>query len=259
MRLKRKKEVKRKNKSGIFNKKDYIGSNDNSGKAIIGDKLPFSASEAYKLLRTNLDFSITNEKECKMFGFISALPGEGKTTTAINTAYTIAENGQSVLLIEGDLRLPSISKKINVQPRPGLSNCLVGNAELGAAIHPSKLNPKFDIMPAGDLPPNPAELLDSKQMKSLLQTLADTYDTIIVDLPPIGIVTDGLILTKMLDGVILVVKENYCEKGALADTVRKLEFTDAKILGFVLNGAGGSGKDSYGKYDKCGKYGKYGK
>ena len=243
--------MRMKKKKKLFTRKGLLKANDSRSqeKSLIGDKLPFSAAEAYKLLRTNLDFSVAESKRCKIYGFISALPGEGKTTTAINTAYTIGETGQHVLLIEADLRLPSISKKINVPVKPGLSNYLVGNKDLASMIFPSKIHSNLDIMPAGDLPPNPAELLDSKGMKELLERLSDVYDTIIIDLPPIGVVTDGLILTKMVDGMVLVVKEDYCDKKALDDTIRKLQFADAKILGFVMNGAGSQGS-KYGNYSK---------
>lgn len=225
---------------------------------IIGDKLPFSAAEAYKLLRTNLDFSITKESRCKIFGFISALPGEGKTTTAVNTAYTIAQTGQKVLLVEADLRLPTVAKKLHVASRPGLSNCLVGSARCTEVIQSTELNHNLFVLAAGDLPPNPAELLDSKQMKDILDTLSETFDTIIIDMPPIGVVTDGLILSRMVDGMILVVRENYCEKGALDDTVRKLNFAGAKVLGFVMSAAGAGDGGKSGKYGKYGKYGKSG-
>ena len=245
-----------------FGKKPKLPKQSNHFKDadIIGDKLPFSAAEAYKLLRTNLDFSITKESRCKIFGFISALPGEGKTTTAVNTAYTIAQTGQKVLLVEADLRLPTVAKKLHVASRPGLSNCLVGSAKCTEVIQSTELNHNLFVLAAGDLPPNPAELLDSKQMKDILDTLSETFDTIIIDMPPIGVVTDGLILSRMVDGMILVVRENYCEKGALDDTVRKLNFAGAKVLGLVMSaaGAGDSGKSGkYGRYSKYGKSGGY--
>ena len=130
----------------------------------IGDNLTFAAAEAYKLLRTNLNFSIPESKGCKVIGVTSALRGEGKSTTAVNMAYTMAQAGGKVLLIEADLRLPTLSKRLHVKPKPGLSNLLVGQCSGNDIIQKSELLSNLWVITAGDIPPNPAELLGSEPM-----------------------------------------------------------------------------------------------
>ena len=225
---------------------------------IIGNKLSFGAAEAYKLLRTNLTFSLPDTDGCKIIGVTSALRGEGKSTTSINMAYTIAQTGQKVLLVEGDLRLPTMAKRLRVASKPGLSNLLAGQATEHDAIQPSRLIDNFWVITAGDTPPNPAELLESKQMYSQLKRFTSAFDVIIIDLPPVNVVSDALIVSKMVNGIVLVVRQDYCDKGSLDGAVHQLQFVDAKILGFVLSGSDYQEKSyrHYGHYKKS-HYGSY--
>lgn len=235
-------------------------SNTLEGSAIC-ENMNFAASEAYKRLRTNILFSFADNSACRVVGVTSALRGEGKSITAINIAYTMAINGKKVLLIDADMRIPSISKKLELPKGTGLSNLLVGLdkvTETFQRYNCSKHDIGFDIIPAGDLPPNPAELLGSKRMSSLLNSLKQHYDYIFIDLPPICAVSDALIVSKVTDGMIVVVRQDYCRTDTLKDTVQQLEFVEANIIGFVYNGAS-DGSGSYGKYGKYGKYSKYSK
>lgn len=220
----------------------------------IGNNLSFAAAEAYKLLRTNLDFSIPAEKGCKVIGVTSALRGEGKSTTAVNIAYTMAQSGGKVLLLEADLRLPTVSRRLGVKSRPGISNLLIGQCSGNEILQKSGLIPNLWVASAGDIPPNPAELLGSQQMALTIQAMADVFDVMIVDLPPVTAVSDALIVSKLVDGMVIVVRQDYCDRGALDEVVRQLRFVDGKILGFVMTGAD-TQKKGYKRYGK--PYGDY--
>lgn len=220
----------------------------------VGNNLSFAAAEAYKLLRTNLDFSLPAEKNCKIIGVTSSLKGEGKSTTSINIAYTMAQSGGKVLLMEADLRLPTLAKRLRVKSKPGISNLLVGKCCGNDILQRSGLLSNLWVTTAGDIPPNPAELLGSEQMKQTLKVMSEVFDVIIVDLPPVTAVSDALIISKMVDGIVLVVRQDYCDKAALDDVVRQLRFVDGKVLGFVMTGAD-TQKKGYKRYGKT--YGDY--
>ncbi len=215
---------------------------------VLGDNLNFAASEAYKLLRTNLEFCVPQNDRCQIIGVTSAMRGEGKTTTSINTAYTIAQTGKKVLLLEADMRLPNIARRLGLRRNPGLSNTLSSGHVPQEFLQQSKLVGDFWVITSGDCPPNPAELLGSEKMSHLVQELMKHFDVIIMDLPPLGIVTDALTASKLLDGVVVVVRERMCTRKGLADVVNKLNFVSAKVLGFVLTGSNVAEK-SY-KYKK---------
>lgn len=219
----------------------------------LGDNLTFAAAEAYKLLRTNLNFSIPDSKGCKIIGVTSALRGEGKSTTSVNIAYTMAQAGGKVLLIEADLRLPTLSKRLRVKAKPGLSNLLVGQCNGNDIIQKSGLISNLWVITAGDIPPNPAELLGSDPMAVTLQAMANVFDVIIVDLPPVTAVSDALIVSKLVNGMVIVVRQEYCDRGSVDEVVRQLRFADAKILGFVMTGAD-TQKKGYKRYGTYGDY-----
>lgn len=222
----------------------------------LGENLSFAAAEAYKLLRTNLNFSLPAVDGCKIIGVTSTLKGEGKSTTSVNIAYTMAQTGHKVLLMEMDMRLPTLAKRIRVKAKPGLSNLLVGQCGGNDIIQKSGLLPNLWVVSAGDIPPNPAELLGSRNMEKTLGALADIFDVIIVDLPPVTAVSDAVIVSKLLHGMVVVVRQDYCDRSSLEDTVRQLRFADAKILGFVMTGATTQSKN-YKKYGGYGSYGDY--
>lgn len=206
-------------------------------KKLIGGNLSFAAAEAYKVLRTNLEFTLPRTKKCRIIGITSALRGEGKSTTALNIAYTMAQTGDRVLLIEADMRLPTLANRLRVKQKPGLSNLLVGQCEGKDVLQKSGLISTLWVMTAGDIPPNPAELLGSEPMALTLQAMTEFFDVIIVDQPPVNAVTDSLVLSKMMDGILLLVQQGYCDRAALNEAVRQLQFVDARILGFVMTGA----------------------
>jgi capsular exopolysaccharide synthesis family protein len=209
--------------------------------------LSFAAAEAYKMLRTNIFFSLPDDKKCHIIGVTSSMRGEGKSTTSVNLAYSLAEAGKKVLLIDADMRLPSIAKKMEIPNDLGLSDILVNAGDkVGISIHKTLVNENWHIMTSGSIPPNPSELLGSNRMKKLLEVLSEKYEFIIVDLPPVTVVTDATILSPVLDGIAVVVKENSTDKRALNECVRLLRMSEAKILGFVMT----SVKEDRGTYRK---------
>lgn len=214
----------------------------------LGGNISFDAAEAYKLLRTNLNFSLPDENRCKIIGVTSSIRGEGKSTTAVNLAYTMAQTGGNILLLEADLRLPKLAKRLKVSSRPGVTNLLIGQCKGNDVLQKSGLIDNLWVITAGSIPPNPAEMMGSNQMKNLLSTLAGSFDVIIVDLPPVTVVTDALLLSKLVNGMIVVVRQNYCDKKALDETVRQLQFAETKILGFVMTGSDYQKKKEYYRY-----------
>ena len=227
---------------------------------MFGSNLSFASREAYKLLRTNILFALPDieEDRAHIIGVTSSLRGEGKSTSAINLSASLAEMNKKVLLLEADLRLPSVKLKLSVKPRPGVTNALADKSAPFIQSYPiSEINgaPVYiDILVAGDIPPNPSELLSSSRMRQLLDWLSVRYDYIIMDLPPITAVTDALIATKLVDGMILVVRNEHADRHSLSEAIRQIHFVEGNLLGFVFTCATSSGA-GYGKKYKY-KYGK---
>lgn len=217
-----------------------------------GPDLSFQASEAYKLLRTNILFSFASDKSCYVVGVTSAMRGEGKSTTSINLAYTFAEAGKKTLLIDADLRIPEVAKKLALPSKPGLSNVLVDIDSSSGVIKVSSLNDKLFVLTSGDIPPNPSELLSTPKMGIIMEALRKDFDMIVVDLPPVTVVSDALVISPLVDGFVMVVREDYADKRAVSDAIRQLQFADAKILGFAATYS----EDKSTKYGY--KYKKYG-
>lgn len=200
----------------------------------MGPNLSFAAAEAYKLLRANIQFSLPHEKKCTVIGVTSSLKSEGKSTTAINLAYTLAETGNRVLLLDSDMRLPSIAHKLGLFQAPGLSNFLSGQDIFTQMIQHSNLSHNLYVIAAGDIPPNPSELMETEYMRKLISSLSNNFNYIILDLPPIGEVADALTVSKYIDGMLVIVRQDYCTHRALQDTIRQLEFAEIRLLGFVV-------------------------
>ena len=228
----------------------------NVQRGLICEGLSFAASEAYKLLRTNLLFSLP-EKGCHIIGVTSSVRGEGKSTTSVNLSYTFAQSGKRVLLIDADMRLPSVAAKLELKGAPGLSNLIAGLRSENSCLRQSSQLENWYILPAGDIPPNPSELLGSERMHALLQHYEEIFDVIVVDLPPVNIVADALVISKWLDGLIGVVRQNYTDRRALQDCMYQVDKLGSHFLGFVMTDAavGETGYKSYGKYGKSYGYG----
>lgn len=225
---------------------------------VLSPESGFQVREAYKILRTNVIFSLPQEG-CKRICVTSSNASEGKSLNCLNLAITFAETGARVLIIDCDLRRPNVSKLLNRKAYPGLSNALVGLNDLNDVIQDSGFK-NLDVIFSGNIPPNPAELLGSDNMKKFIDELSERYDYIFFDTAPVNVVTDTNILAKWMTGVIMVVLYNSTDRDTLEEAVKQLEFVGAKILGFILNGVVyGGGSYKYGGYKKRYKYYRYGK
>jgi capsular exopolysaccharide synthesis family protein len=213
-------------------------------------------AESYRALRTSLLLSNLGAPP-KVIMVTSALPQEGKTTTSINCAVVLAQKGIRVLLIDADLRRPSIHKTLGMGPRSGLSNVLTGSATLQQAITRSPTLPNLDVLPAGTPPPNPAELLASSNMRDVLQELRGQYDHIVVDTPPTLSVTDAVVLSPRADAIVLVIRSGQTTKQALRRSRDILMQVNAKVSGVLLNAVDLSSPDYYYYYEYQGKYARY--
>jgi len=213
----------------------------------ICENMPFDGAEAFKLLRTNLMFTLADKDNCKVVGVTSSTPGEGKSITALNLAYTLAKSGNRVLLVDGDMRLPTQARRLKVRKAPGLSNVLVGQKTAEESIVLPTSSSLWHFLPAGDIPPNPSELLGSRSMGQLIRSLEPNYDVILIDLPPINVVSDALALSDLVDGVIMAVREGHSSQKEIFESVSKVGFANVKILGFVMTQVSRKGKSAYRK------------
>jgi len=236
----------------------------NKRTVLVGSEISFAAAEAYKLLRTKLQFSFADENTCHVIGVSSAMTGEGKSLSAVNLAYTTAQLGKRVLLIDCDMRRPSLADKLPVHKAPGLSDFLTGQIQSDQLFQVCGIKGDeraFHVITSGRTPPNPMELLSSARMEKLIELLREKYDYVIIDLPPVGEVGDALAAAKLTDGLLVVVRQNYCDTIALNAAIRQFEFVDAKVLGIVFNcvveDEGRYGYRYYRKYYKR-YYKKYG-
>jgi capsular exopolysaccharide synthesis family protein len=213
-------------------------------------------AESYRALRTSLLLSNLGAPP-KVIMVTSARPQEGKTTTSINTAIVLAQKGVRVLLIDADLRRPSVHKTLGMGPRSGLSNVLTGSATAQQAITTSPVLPNLFILPAGTPPPNPAELLASSNMRDLIAELRAEFDHIVIDTPPTLSVTDAVVLSPRADATILVIRSGQTTKQALRRARDILTQVNAHVAGVLLNAVDLTSPDYYYYYEYQGKYGQY--
>ncbi|MDO4811170.1 MAG: polysaccharide biosynthesis tyrosine autokinase [Eubacteriales bacterium] len=224
------------------------------------DDLDFAAAEAYKLLQTSVQYSFEDDG-CKVVGITSSERNEGKSTLAINLAYMLSCDKKKVLLLEGDMRLPSIARKLGIDSTPGLSDYLTGKIKNDEGVQYSAKAPALSVICAGVVPPNPFGLLGSASMERLLASFKEVYDYIIVDLPPVNIVSDPLAIAKYLDGFIITVRSEFTTRQGVQDVVKKLQIVNSNILGYVVNSDDNSSERKYGKGPRYGneKYGRQNK
>lgn len=195
--------------------------------------------EAFRVLRTNMQFIDVDTSE-KVFVVTSSLPGEGKTTTSVNLALTLAQAGQRTLLIEGDLRRPKATAALGLDNVVGVTTVLVGRITLSDAIQRHD-ETNLHVLGSGAVPPNPAELLQSRAMEDLLAEVRRRYDIVIVDAPPLLPVTDAALLASQADGAVLIVRYGKTTKDQVAGAIDRLAQVDAKPVGVVMNMVPGRG------------------
>ena len=218
---------------------------------LLSEQAAFTVKEAYKTLRTNVIFSLPGS-DSKCVGVVSADRGDGKSSIALNLAISFAQINKKVIIVDCDLRLPTVSSKLGIPGKPGLSNFLTGTQDEKEPMIRRSKEYGIDIMTAGDVPPDPTTLLGSKEMAAFIELLKKYYDYIILDFPPITIVSDAVILSEIVDGYLIVVRHNESEYQKISETLNHLSFAGAHVLGFVYNG-----KDEHKKYYRSGKYSKY--
>lgn len=207
-------------------------------------EMKFKLTESYKVARTNIAFSVLKQ-ECKKIVVISSLAGEGKSTSAVNIAISLAQQmNVRVLLIDCDLRKPQVNRFFDLKNVPGLTDYLGRLCEKKDIIHTIE-NETLSVICCGTMVPNPSELLASDAMKEFLQSMEEEYDYIIIDTSPINVVIDALPLMKLTDGAAIVVKEGVSTHIELSKTIDKLKMADAKILGIILNNAKLQSKSNY--------------
>lgn len=200
-------------------------------------------AESFRQLRTNLQFAnVTGQAKSILMS--SSLPGEGKSTTATNLALALAQAGQTVCLIDADLRRPMVSEYLGLDRNAGLTTALVGQADVMDLLQPWGVDPLY-VLTSGQIPPNPSELLGSKQMRLILERLEESFDAIIIDAPPLLPVTDAAVLAQHVGGVVLVVGVQKLKRHDLEKTLGTLDLVKAQVLGVVLNRLPVRGPDAY--------------
>lgn len=203
------------------------------------------ASEAYRTLRTNIQYS-SFDKEIKTILVTSTAPAEGKSTTCGNLALTMAQADKRVLVIDCDLRKPTVHKKFTISNEKGVSNFLIGQTALEEVVY--KYSDNLYLLPSGTIPPNPSEMLSSKKLKEFLETLKEEFDCIIIDSPPVMAVTDAQILSTIVDGVLLVAASGQTEKEGLLKAKDQILKVNGNLLGVVLTKMPMKKGKGYGNY-----------
>jgi len=251
-----------KSKSDLLNSTNIpilglVGHSDNPKSLVVSNASKSIIAESFRALRTNIQY-LAADKEKKVITVTSSIGGEGKTFTTMNLAAIFALSGHKTILIGGDLRKPKLHEDFKVDTSKGLSSYLINKSELAAIIDKTEID-TLDVIASGPTPPNPAELLDSKKMKNLIMELNKTYDYVIIDTPPIGLVTDGVILMQHADVNLYVVRHNYSKAGALNVINNLYRQKQVKNINIIINdfkhtstgyGYGyGYGSSGYGYYE----------
>ena len=217
---------------------------------MVGSDAPFQFTEAYKSLRTNLEF-LAATSDCKTILITSSVPGEGKSNVAVNLAITLADSGKRVVLVDCDMRKSTISRYLHI-PRDhiGITNTITGKdrTQLANALVNFK-DLGIVVLPVGTIPPNPSELLATKAMENTFEALKQVYDYIIVDTPPIGSIIDAAIVAKQCDGAVLVFESELVSSKEAARVKEQLLMTGCRLIGAVLNKVDVKKNKYYHRYD----------
>lgn len=209
------------------------------------NQISFAVVEAYKTIRTNLMF-INSQTENKCVTISSAVQTEGKSTTSVNVAIAFSQLGSKVLLIDADLRKPSVHKKLRISNKVGLSTVLGGFCELDEAI--VSVNDSLHVLPSGAIPPNPSEMLSSNKMNELVKAVSEKYDFVFFDTPPLTVVSDALVVAPKTSGIVLVVRDAVTTYDEFEKALAAIELANVRLLGAVLNGSGEDVGKKYNKY-----------
>lgn len=244
------------NKNNKKKVKNEILSTDIANSSSEAKKVPFAVVEAYKTIRTNLMFVLA-QNSGRVVTFSSSNASEGKSTTAVNVAIAFSQLGDKILLIDGDMRRSSVHKKLKIENNEGLSDILVGFSTFDdAVIH---MNDSLDVLTAGRIPPNPSELLGSQAFTELVETARKKYSFVVLDSPPIGVVSDALVIAANTDGMVLVVRDGYTPNDSIKQSISSAEFANINIIGAIMNGANSRSdrRYTYRRYRYASRYYKY--
>ena len=204
-------------------------------------------SEQYRTIRTNIQFASSADKQIKTIVVTSSGPGEGKSTTSANLAVVFAKSGQRLLLVDADMRKPTVYKTFSLNNASGLSTVLSTSTSVLEAAQKTVID-NLSVLTSGPKPPNPSELLGSARMNQVMEEAKNLYDVVVFDMPPVVAVTDAQIMASKADGTILVVRENVARKESLTKARDLLNMVQARIIGVVYNGAEHSKDSGYYYY-----------
>ena len=214
--------------------------------------VPFNVVESYKTIRANILFTAA-DTDRKIIAVSSASPSEGKSTTSANLAIALAQTGSKVLLIDADMRKPVQHRTFRVKNNEGLSTLIIKKSFIDKSIKKNVIT-NLDLLTAGPIPPNPSELLASESFKNLLEQFTEIYDYVIIDIPPINVVSDAMVIKDLISGMVLVVRYARTTYEQLSNCMKQVELAQANVLGFVMNDVSHNHGASYYKYE----YKKYG-
>ena len=226
---------------------------------LLNEDTPFDVTEAFRNLKAALSVSVPKKDGGVAIMTTSAYPEDGKTTVTVNLALMFALSDAKVVLIDADIRKGRVAKYFKRKSSPGLSDCLSGQNTLDEVIHKSHINENLSYITCGTHSPKPYELLESNEMKALIAELRTRYDYVIIDTPPVLLISDALALTPITDGTVLVCRHNVSYVSDISRALNTLEFAKANVLGVVVNDykAAATGK-YYGGYKKYYYYNSYG-
>ncbi|WP_413496802.1 CpsD/CapB family tyrosine-protein kinase [Carnobacterium maltaromaticum] len=217
------------------NKEQLIESQRNGASLVTVTKPNSVVAEQFRTIRTNIQFSMI-DRDLKSLVFTSSGAGEGKSTTSANLAVVFATQGKRVLLVDADMRKPSVNKTFKLSNHEGLTTLLTEKeVVLGDVVHETNTENLF-ILTSGPIPPNPSELLDSKKMNRVIEILEETFDLVIFDMPPIVSVTDAQIMASKTDGTVFVIRNGIANKEAVFKAKQLLEIVNANVVGTIFNG-----------------------
>ncbi len=224
---------------------------------LLNDKTPFDVTEAFRNLKASLSVSVPKKEHGVAIMVTSAFPEDGKTTVTTNLALMFAQSDAKVVLVDADIRKGRVAKYFHKKSSPGLSDCLSGQISLDEAIHESHINPNLSFIACGTHSPRPYELLESEEMKKLLKELRQRFDYVIIDTPPVLLISDALALATVTDGSVLVCRHQVSYVSDVEQALNTLNFAKSNILGVVINDYKAPKVGSYGGYGAYGSHKKY--